>query len=314
VPTGRSSRPEDDRGAGADCGLRLTLFGVAAIVVGAGFLLLGLLQLALALVEPAIETPSAWAGVALHALIALVLVASGIGSIFRRRWVRPVMLLVSGTWILVGVMATWFAVRLGPDLALAAGVGPGEPAAVVLRAVTVAVAGGLGVLLPAAFFWAYRDPRVQIACDRSDRRGSDRCPAEVLTLSAALAAGALLSLPMLARPVVPVFGHLVTGWAGRLALGAGIVACGVLAWSTYRLRVEGFWATLALLILLGLTTVWTFARVDPLDVYRLLGYPDDWLERLPSIGSATRTATQLGAVGLTVGGVAWVLRLRRHFT
>jgi len=309
APSPRGARPGEPEFAG-----RLTLFGVAAIGVGVLFLLLGLLQLLVALVAPTFDGASLVAGVALYALIALVLVVSGIGSIRRRRWVRPVMLLVSGSWLLSGVMATWLALRLGPDLALAAGLDPADPAAAIARAVMAATAAGMGVLVPAAFFWAYRDPRVQAACERSDPVRGERCPPDVLTLSVALAAGALVSLPMLVRPVVPWFGLLVTGWPGRLTLAAGIVGCGLLAWSTHRRRIEGWWGTLVLLVVLGVSTVWTFARVDPLEMYRLLGYPEDLLARLPSIGDATRAATEMFAVVLTIGGVAWLFRLRRHFT
>jgi len=297
-----------------DFAARLTLAGIAAIAVGGLFLLLGLLQLLVALVTPTFDAASLAAGFALYVLIALVLVGCGIGSIRRRGWVRPVMLLVSGTWMLSGAMATWLALRLGPELALAAGVDPADPAGKLVRAVMVGAAAGLGLVLPAAFFWVYRDPRVQIACDRHDPEHAERCPADVLTLSVALGAGALLSLPMLVRPVVPLFGFLVTGWAGRLTLASGMVVCGVLAWWTFRLRVAGWWATLVFLTLLGVSTAWTFARVDPLDLYRQLGYPQEILERLPSIGEATRVASELGAVALTIGGLVWVLRLRRHFT
>ena len=309
-------RPEADRSPSAGLGWRLTVFGIAAIAVGAGFGVLGLLQLLVAFVGPVLDAASAVAGAMLYALIGIVLVTSGIGSLRRRRWVRPVMLLVSGTWILVGVVAVWLVRRLLPEMLLLGGLPPESPEAAVVRTVATSVAAAFGVVLPAAFFWAYRDPRVALACARHDTRPGfgDRLPPEALTLSAALAGAALLSLPMLVRPVVPLFGHLATGWPGRLLLAAGIAGCAWLAWSTFRLRATGYWATLVLLVLLGVSTVWTFARVDPLEVYRGLGYPQELLDAMPSIGTLTRSVTQLGAVVLTIGGAVWMLRIRRHFT
>jgi len=291
----------------------LTLFGAAAMVVGVGFVAFGLLHVLLLYAMPQLDPASAAAGLVLYVTIGLVLVGAGIGSLQRRRWVRPVMLLASGTWILVGVTAAWLVLQLADELPLAAGLAPGDPLASAVEAITIGAVLGFGILLPGAFFWAYRDPRVLEVCERSDDSGQ-RPPAEVLTLSVALGATALTSLPMLARPVVPLFGHLVTGWAGRVLVVGGLVASLWLAWSTYRRRVAAYWATLAVLVLIGASTVWTFLRVDFLEVFRLLGYPEEMLARMPSIAVAARRATLLGTVAFTLGGVAYMLRLRRHFT
>ena len=297
----------------ADLGPRLIVFGTAAVAVGAGFVLLAAIQLLLALAGALFDAASAAGGVALYALVGGVLVACGIGSIRRQRWVRPVMLLISGTWLLVGLVACWLVFSLAPEMLLAAQVDPS--AGVLVQAALVGAALGGGVVLPAAFYWAYRDPRVEQSCRRHDPRPSwtDRCPAEVLTLSLALAASAVSSLPLLVHPVVPLFGRLATGWSGRLVLAAGIAMCAWLAWSTFRLQAAGWWATAASFVLFGASGLATFVLVDPLELYRQLGYPEDLLASLPSIGEAARTAASLGTLALTLAGLGWMLRIRRHF-
>ena len=293
--------------------LRLTLAGATTLAAGVGSVGFGLLHGLLLFAVPELDRASAIAGLALYVTIGLGLVGAGVGSLRRRPWVRPVMLLASGTWIVVGAAAAWIVLELAPELTLAAGLAPEDPLALVVRAIAVGAVAAVGILLPAALFWAYRDPRVLDACASPDD-AADRPPAEVLTLSVALGASALGCVPLLARPVVPLFGHLVAGRAGLACVLGLLAGCLWLARSTYRRRLAGYRATLAALVLVGISTVWTFLRVDPAVLLREFGYPEDLLAGMPSLPAAARNATLVATVAMTVGGVAWLARLRRHFT
>ena len=292
--------------------LRLRLAGAAAIAAGAGCVAFGLLHGFLAFAVPELDRASAIAGLALYVAFGLGLVAAGVGSLRRRRWVRPVMLLASGTWIVVGVAAAWLVLQLAPELALAAGLAPEDPLALVVQAIPVGAVTMLGIVLPGALFWAYRDPRLLEACEGVGAAAVP--PMEVLTLSVALGAAALTCLPLLARPVVPLFGYLVVGRAGLACVLLGLAGCLWLAWATYRQRLVAYRAALAALVLLGVSTAWTFLRVDATEILRTIGYPEELLSQMPSLPAAARSATLVATVALTVGGVVWLLRLRRHFT
>ncbi|HVQ26557.1 MAG TPA: hypothetical protein VMV01_15325 [Planctomycetota bacterium] len=293
--------------------LRLRLAGAAAIAAGVVSIAFGLLHVLAVVVLPEIDRASAFAGLVLYVLAGLLLVGAGIGSLRRRRWVRPVMLLASGTWILVGLGAVWLVLQLGPELALAAGVESEDPLALVVQAVTLGAVTAFGILLPGALFWIYRDPRL-VDAFVSPEGASNGPPAEVLTLSVALGVSSLACVPLLARPVVPLFGRLVAGRAGLACVLGAAVGCLWLAWSTYRQRLAGYRGTLAALVLLGVSTVWTFLRVDAREILRTVGYPEDLLAQLPSLPAAARNATLVATVAMTVGGVVWLVRLRRHFT
>jgi hypothetical protein len=307
-----------------DLGRRLTLFGILAVGVGCIFLVLGLLHLLLPAMSEVLSDPrpvdahTVWMGLLLYVSIGVVMIWAGVGSMRRRRWVRPIMLFVAGTWLIVGVFVLLLAFWMMEDLLMVAGgetvrSSPEIAAAARVAAIGAIVAGG--IFSPILFIWAYRDPAIQTTCERYDSGGSwsDRCPASVLALSAALAAGGLFSLPMVLRPVLPVGGYLVTGWTGRLVLLAGIVICVVLARSVFRMERAGWWATLIFLVVLGVSTGWSFAAVDVEEMFRILGYPEDQVAALSRSETTLRNLGLGSAVLLTVAGVLYMLGVRRYF-
>ncbi len=319
-----NGQPAEPPRPGADPGRRLTFFGVVAVGLGLGLVALGLLHPLLPMLSEAlgdqrpIDTQTIWMGLFLYVSLGAAMVWAGVGSIRRRRWVRPIMLFLCGTWLIVGVFVLLLVLWIVDDLLLATGgelVRSSPAVATAARWVALAVTFLGGILLPILFILAYRSPEVQTACDRHDPRPSwsDRCPSSVLVLSIALLAAAVFSLPMVLRPVVPLFGRLATGRMGLLSLVGGIALCIWLAWSTYRLERTGWWATLAFLILLGLSTLWTFAVVDMTEAYRQLGYPDEQIAALARSEPLLRRLTLWGTVAMTVAGVAYMLGVRRHF-
>jgi hypothetical protein len=188
------------------------LFGAVAVLLGCGAVGLGLLhgaafalQRAGAGAGPPLDARSVAAGLVTWIALGATLVALGVGSIRRRRWAPPLVLVVAWTWLAGGLLSLPFlpgaldgAFRLvDPD-------GAGAPGPLI-----AAVAGLLvtfGVILPAAFIWVYRDPALLRTCERYDPRPSwtERCPRSVLGVSVSFAALAITSLPLaLGRPGSP---------------------------------------------------------------------------------------------------------------
>ena len=108
VSTERAFRDRSDR---------LVLFGLLTILLGGGALLFGLANLALPFVEKLLpaaaglgsDLRSALMGFLTYAMIGGTLIWAGVGTVRKRRWVRPVMLTLA--W-------TWFSSRSCPDVSM----------------------------------------------------------------------------------------------------------------------------------------------------------------------------------------------------
>jgi hypothetical protein len=316
---------EDGTGRSAyrDRTLRLILFGLLSVGVGLICCALALLQVAvvfLGALPRGAETlpgdlPSMLSGAALYLLLGAAFLGLGVGSVRRRRWVQPLMLTMAWTWLAGGLLMLLLAPRVMDALAL--GVANPEAAGLfeAAKLFVLLFTGGIGVLLPATFVWVYRDPDLLRTCEAHDPRPAwtERCPASVLGLSVGLAACAVLALPMLARPVVPFFDRLLTGWRAGLLLVAGAWICAWLARATFRLEPVGWWGTVVLLIVLGIGTGLAFAVVEPAELQRALGYPQ---QTFPDGGRPVLFGGTL-AIGVTVvftaAGLLYMARIRKHF-
>jgi len=303
---------------------RLSVFGVLVLLAGVASVLFGLLHVALPWLRPLhsssetlpIDVRSLVMGVVLYSLLGAVLIIAGVGSMRRRRWTRPIMLVIGWTWMLSGALSLLVVWGMLDDLLVLATAEVGElPATVALVFKAVVMTLGLlcGVLFPAVLLVAFHDRHVAPTCAAADPQPgwSDTRPVPVVGLAAGLGLAALLSLPLALRPVVPVFGVLATGVSG---LAAVLLSAGGAAWlarSVYRLERRGWWGTTALFVVIGISACVTFARVPAVDLYREMGYPEEQLERLGGAGIGGWTLAACAAV--TVASLIYMLRIKRYF-
>jgi hypothetical protein len=309
-----------------DRSTRLALFGLLAVLAGAGFVALGLLNLALPFVADrlpvadgtAVDLPTAIMGALVYLAIGGVLISTGIGSYRKKRWVRPVMLVVAWTWLIAGALGmVLIAVALNDLMILATADLEHVPleVALMVKLFVLGVAAIGGVVLPLLFVWAYQDRDVGWTCARHDPgpTWTDRCPLPVLALSLGLGFAAVLCVPLAMRPVVPLFGILVGGWSAALLILGGAVVAGLLARSTYRLESAGWWATTVLLVVVGASIALTFLRVPPVEYYRQLGYPEEQLMLLERSSLGHPSLVVWSTVVLTLLSVAYMIAVRRFF-
>jgi hypothetical protein len=300
---------------------RLTLFGALSILAGGGCLLLGLLHVALLLgagrhLGVQVDARAHLSGALLYALLGGAFIWIGGGSVRKRRWARPLMLTLAWTWLLGGLSVLLLLPGL-VDIALGTAVAnatPPDPSVVGLaKIVLMLVAGFVGVVVPASFVWVYNDRHLRLTCEAHDPEPdwTQSCPPSVLGLSIGLAACGGVALLMTLRPAVPLFGWLATGWPAVLSLLVGAGACLWLARETFALRASGWWITTVFLVLVGVSTWLTLVRVQPDELFRAMGYPED---SLPS-GDSTfgHVATWLTVV-FTLLTVAYMVGIRKHFT
>jgi hypothetical protein len=278
-------------------------------------------------------------GAILYLLIAVLLIVLGTGSFRLRRWSRPVILVITGTWALSGLLSlvSWVFIGAGMEQIVTAsaatastqpgtpgapgGVAPvPPPSAAIIRTMSIAAVGFMflfGVLLPGGIFWFYRRQSVQQTLDyfSPGRAWTDQCPIPVLGMSLWLAGASLWTVMFCFTGVIPVFGTLKSGPVAIAALVAIVVLLAILARGIFRQSMTAWWGTALLVVLVAASTLLTFSIVDPLDFYRRAGTPRDQLEMLKLMGMAGRGPIVLSTVLYSVvvlGYLTWILKYFRR--
>jgi hypothetical protein len=171
------------------------------------------------------------------------------------------------------------------------------------------------ILLPAGLFWFYRRESVRQTLEYFDHKPSwtDYCPTPVLAVSFWLALGALFSMNFCLWGVVPAFGVLLHGPVAIAILAGMAILQLVLAGGMLRVSPLAWWGTFAMVVLSGLSVTLTFARIDPIDVYRLAGAPPEQIELIQKMGITTRGTLMLSPILYGVALVSYLLWVRKYF-
>jgi hypothetical protein len=253
--------------------------------------------------------------------MAAVLITLGIGSIRARRWARVLSLILGWGWLLVGIIAmVVYAIVLPKTLGAAAAAG-GQPlpeaAKVVAIVVAMTIFAFIFILLPGAIVLFYQGKHVKATCAARDPIAgwTDACPLPVLALALWIAFGGLfmLLMPPIYHGVAPFFGVLISGIPGTLFYLAISALWMYSAWTIYHLKVSGWWVVLIVTLLFSVSNLLTFTRVDLMQMYRMMGYPEAQIEQLQRL-----QFLQSGAmIWMIAGGflplVLYLLYVRRFF-
>jgi hypothetical protein len=258
--------------------------------------------------------------VGVYGALAAVFVIVGIGSILARRWARALSLILSWSWLAVGLVTMVFeAVFLPRILATAAGPNQNLPpvAQHVMLVVTLAVLAVMFVAVPASLVLFYRSPHVRLTCEARDpvARWTDACPLPVLGMSVWLGLGALSMLMMGLGygGVLPCFGVLISGWPGMVICGGLAGVWAYLAWAGYRLQPHAWWLTVGVLVLFAASAFVTFSRVDLMEMYRLMGYPEQQIEVMRRFSFLSGPAFAAWSLAGTVPMLGYLLWVKRFF-
>ncbi len=303
----------------------LKVFGVLEILCGAlAALMIPLMLLAQFLASrfnpDAAPLRQMVQGAVSYAVLAAAFVLVGIGSLQARRWGRALSLILSWSWLLTGLAGLGYAIWLLPAILSAPQAqGAAIPAQmqVVILLVAVGVIGLFLIAVPIVFVCFYQSRHVKATCEAFDPvpRWTDACPLPVLALSLWLGFGALALLlsPLSVNGVLPVFGRLVPGLLGCLGYLAVGGVCGWLAWSLYRLRWTGWWVAVALTCLGAASNFITFSRVDLVEMYRLMGYPEQQLDMMRQTGLMQGNWVAYVAAGGAALMLGFLLFVGRYF-
>ena len=261
-------------------------------------------------------------GAVMYALVAAIFIALGVGSIRKRRWVRPLVLVLGWIWLCAGVGGLVFWLFALPDMGTMmsarrpAGTPP-MPAGFV-----TALSAGMTVFMailylgiPGTLILCFKGQEVRTTLEFYDQeaRWTDRCPIVVLGLSAILALGAAWMLMMLPQGIFPAFGGLMTGTAARIALLVMATLFGAVAWQVYKLRPAGWWLAMVLLIAAPLSAAITLTRTNLIDLYRAAGMSEQQLEMIRNMRMLD---SAFFAIWLAITGVvtiAYAVWVRRYF-
>lgn len=232
-----------------------------------------------------------------YALIAAAFLALGIGSLQTKRWARALTLVTSWYWLIIGALGTVVLTAVLPvtmrsALAHAQQNSANPPSAdvttgvisVVITLMIVFFAIFL-VLLPIAFVFFYRQRDVDLTCNQRDpiERWTDRTPLPVLGACVAFFAGSLYTILLaVTSPMLPLFGHYLTGFpaAGGLVLLAALDL--YLAIALFRLRISAWWIAVIAAPLRMSATAFSYSRASLMQAYAKMGWSDAQLQMLNS--------------------------------
>jgi hypothetical protein len=297
----------------------LIAFGIVEIVLGGLCALMALLaSLAVVLESRAgggLEWRAMGPAVAVYAALSVTLVWLGIGSILCRRWARALSLVVSWSVLLVGVISMCLFVIF--VRALAAGRGADSQAAFVMLAVVEILLALFTVVIPGAMVIFYHRRHVKATCEARDPviRWTDTCPLPVLATSLWFGVGSLwfLAMPLMYGSIVPLFGVLVSGTKATVMILAGSALWIYLAWATYRLKIAGWWTALVAFALFSVSAAITFLKVDPMEMYRRLGYPEEQIDQIRSLGVVTGRTVTWWTILFFLLFLIYLLWIRKYF-
>jgi len=243
----------------------LVFFGMIHLIGGVICLLIILSTVAVSTVPQA----SIAQNLLVYAIFAAYLFAVGIGSIRKRRWARALALVVSWIWLISGVISGAMLILVMPHIMVLV---PVSAARMVTVFITALVAF-FYIILPFVFilFYGREDVRATVETNDTKVRWTDRAPLPVLGVSLVLAFGAVVLIANAARPVIPLFGTVLTGAPATLTVLALAALLAFVAVQLYRLKESAWWTLVLLQLIGGAFAAVTLARADMNRVYEQMG-------------------------------------------
>jgi len=303
----------------------LVVFGILQIFLGAiCALMVPLMMVSLAVSKFAPSGAAApmnpgmmMASVFVYMMLAVWFIWVGIGSIKARRWARALILVSAWIWLIGGVIGGSMMLLFTADMfAKMPNTGQMPQAFMIIMKVVMAVFMFIFlVLIPGALILVYGRKNVKMTTEFYDRevRWTDKCPLPVLGLVLLFGFGAvsLLNMVFYGR-VVPVFGSLVNGLPGLFIILAMVAVLGYLTRGLYRLDIRAWWAAIVFVILVSVSVILTFSRVNLLDFYAAMNFPAQQIELMKQYGIQDSPIMKLtGLWGLPILG--YLLFVRKYF-
>ena len=268
----------------------LTAFGIAEILIGCliiFFMAFAVFTMRTMPGNPSTPAPDARALIFMcvfYAVIALVFVAIGIGSIQARRWARMGMLIVGWIWLGIGIVTALAMIFLLPMILANAQKQAATPMpqgwSTIVAVFIFVVIGLMFILLPLVFILFYSRKNVKLTCEHSSGITVPGKPVPVWIASGWFAFGAFGYIFIFVRPALPLLGLILKGWT---AIAAGLLMEALtvwLAWNLYHQRPLAWKVAVGWLIFGWLSMLATTARYGFDAMYRDMGYTEAELAQM----------------------------------
>ena len=303
----------------------LVVFGILSIILGGFCALLVPLMIfgmiaslaldnsAAAPMSPTMMIP----GILLYVLAAVWFIWMGIGSIKARRWARALVLVSSWLWLISGISGLIFILLLMPDMYGKMGERGQMPpgVALIMKYVMMAFMTVFYGIIPAVLVLFYGSKHVKATCEFRDTkvRWTDKCPLPVLGLSLMFGFWAVSMLFTVCYGcAIPFFGSILTGLSGAGVVLLVTLLAGYVAWGTYRLSINAWWCAVLLIIGWALSAAITFSRVNIMDFYEKMNFPEQQLDAMKQF-SISQDYMVLFLVLWAAAFMGYLLYTRRYF-
>jgi hypothetical protein len=262
----------------------------------------------------------------IYAVISIILITLGAGSIFAKRWARALLLVSAWYWLVAGTIGVGFAACIMPQVLAKTeaaqqaqmhgrALPPGVTASIVVF--SLIFDGFILIVIPAIWAFFYGSRHVKLTCEwrNPEPCWTDACPLPVLGLCL-LTVLAGLYMPVMAFTgfaVAPFFGMFVTGVPGTLVY-LGLAAVYLISGGMmYRLDWRGWWLFFITMLLGGISTLMTYWQHSIVEMYQLMHFPDDQVEQIRQTGIFEGHSLVWASLIWLVPVFGFMLYIRRYF-
>ncbi|HEX8339493.1 MAG TPA: hypothetical protein VF624_01160 [Tepidisphaeraceae bacterium] len=263
----------------------------------------------------------------LYATLAAVLGALGYGLVRRRRWARPLTMILATHTLVFGAVTLVCAAIAVPLTAeafsteFAAAQGSAAPAGNLTGLfIGIAVASVVFILLtlialPLTYLLLLRHPEVLLTVQHYDgrTRWTDRVPPAVLNMTVTLGVAAVGVAAWAAYATVPLFNTVVRGAAAVALVLLAAAALAIATWQAYRLRPRGWWLGMTTIVIMTLLLLPSIFMMPLADYYAALGVEARQIGPFLNHPWLARASTAAGLVLLSGVFVAYMLRAKPAF-
>jgi hypothetical protein len=258
-------------------------------------------------------------GLFLYVLASVWFIWMGIGSIKARRWARALILVSSWLWLISGIGGLIFILLLMPNMYDQMGQNGQMPPmeVAIAKSVMIGVMTVIYVIIPGVLVLFYGSKNVKATCEFRDSkvRWTDKCPLPVLAASLLFGVWAVSMLfcggcgwPM------PFFGFIASGIKGTAVVLVVMLLYGYIAIGLYKLSIKAWWCAVLFTILMALSTVITFSRVNLMDLYQKMNFSQQMFDFIKQNCMPNTSTMVLSSSLWFIGVLVYLLYTKKYFT
>lgn len=277
----------------------LIVFGIIEILMACLFFLLGVfVVIAVTMLNhgtrpagtPELPVGGVVMGAVFYAGLGVVFLVLGVGLIRCRNWARIATQIVSGCWLLTGLISTVFLIFVFPSMMRQQGTALPPDQLRIMFVVLGVFMGGMMVLLPGILLAFNSLPSVRATCllvgsgNASAAGGSARSmsqtPVPVIVLAVWECLGVLAVLSLFFVRATIVFGVVVRGPGAILVMTTYGILAGITAWLIFRRDLLGWALSLGKLLFFAASWIVTLLTRDLAELYQQMGLSEVQLQLL----------------------------------